>query len=35
MTDLYKSGELKKLLDDAGALVHPEVAPSTEEKKKP
>ncbi|CBK22404.2 Monothiol glutaredoxin (Grx5) [Blastocystis hominis] len=35
VTDLYKSGELKKLLDDAGALVHPEVAPSTEEKKKP
>ena len=33
VTELFESGELKKLLDDAGALVHPEVAPSAEEKK--
>ena len=24
VTDLYKSGELKKMLEDAGAIVHPE-----------
>ena len=33
VTDLYKSGELKKMLDDAGALVHPQTSSTSEEKK--
>ena len=33
VTDLYKSGELKKMLDDAGALVRPQTPSTSEEKK--
>ena len=33
VTDLYKNGELKKMLGDVGALVRPETPMPQEEKK--